>query len=416
VFRAGLNDPDEVQSFLLSIWGVFQRVFVIIVAYQLVIKRKRFPKGLSAVLTPCGLLCLYFIFHNGVRNFDLAALYQNIAGALYYVLPVLVMVMDKNVRPKLKSVFIVLLIIISIQIVMVPFNLEGIIIYTMRYQDRNFLQEGVGLASGTFSQSNALADFLSIAYLFVCVDFFARKGMSNKIFFFVSAVILTLLSLTGSKMPIVCSLMALTICVSYYKRKMILPIMSVLVGLSLVIVLSWSSIENLGEQYRGVDRFVGGMTKFVESKKSKEADESTVRISTSLIDRYFLESPIIGCGYAYKGQEKAYPLNLNSDFGLSNYEADATLALYIVEYGAIGIILFLWYYYSLIKYSVNLAFRRKDTAVVIIVFIFFLAFSVTEGGLFYRPNFFYFYTYIFAVQRYFEENIESKSSIRLLNR
>lgn len=403
VFRAGLNDPDEVHSFLLSIWGAFQRVFIIIVLYQIIIKRKRFPKGISTVFIPCVLLCLYFIIHNGVRHFDLAALYQNIAGALYYVLPILVMVMDKNVRPKLKSVFTVLLIIISIQIVMVPLNLEGIVVYTMRYQDKFFLQEELGLVSGTFIQSNALADFLSIAYLFICVDFFARKGLSNKTFFIVSAVMLTLLALTGSKMPIMCSIMALVLCICFFNRHILLPIVGILVSFLLVGALSWRNIQKLGEEYRGVDRFVNGMTTFLESKKGETGEGTTVGISTALIKRYFPESPIIGCGYAYKGQDKAYPLNLNLDFGLTNYEADATLALYIVEYGIIGIFLFLWYYYSLIGYAVSRAYTKNETVVSVIVFVFLLAFSITECGLFYRPNFFYFYMYIFGVQRWKEE-------------
>ena len=403
VLRMGIQTTEELLEFLFQIWGVFQRVFIIIVIYQLVIKKKKMPKGISVFLIPCGFLCVYLIFHHVIRHFDAVLLYRDVAGAIYCFLPILVMMLDKEVRPKLNQLFGVLVFIVVVQLFFVPLNLEGIVVYTMRYQDNLFLQEELGLVSGTFSQSNALADFLSVAYLFICVDFFARKGMSNKTFFFVSAVILTLLSLTGSKMPIVCSLMALAMCVFYYKREMILPIVSILVGLTLVIVLSWNNIEKLGEQYRGVDRFVSGMSNFINSTKGKEDNNSTVKLSTALLDKYYLESPFIGCGYAYKGQEKAYPLNLNSDFVLSDYMADATLALHIVEYGIIGIILFLWYYYSLIKYSVILTFRRKGNAVAIIMFYFFLFFSVTEGGLFYRPNFFYFYTYIFAVQRYFEE-------------
>ena len=168
VFGSGINDTEGMLAFLFQIWGVFQRVFIVIVIYQLFIKKRKLSKGLSSFLIPCGLLCLYFIFHNGIRHFDAITLYQNIAGACYYFLPILVMMLDKRVRPNLKAVFGVLVFIIAVQIVMVPLNLEGIVVYTMRYQDEVFLQEELGLVSGTFSQSNALADFLSIMYLFVC--------------------------------------------------------------------------------------------------------------------------------------------------------------------------------------------------------------------------------------------------------
>lgn len=403
ILNSGINDTEGLLGFLLQLWGVFQRLFLIIVFYQLFFKHKVLPKGLSTFLIPCGLLCVYFLFHNGIRHFDATALYQNIAGACYHFLPILVMILDKRVRPNLKAVFGVLVLIVAIQLVMVPFNLEGIVVYTMRYQDKTFLQEELGLVSGTFSQSNALADFLSVMYLFLCVDFFSRKTMSKKLFFIVSAVVLLLLALTGSKMPIVCSIMTLFMCILLFKRQMILPIIGTFVVLLFLIILSWKSIEKLGVEYRGVDRFVSGMTAFIESKNGGKDDETTLRLSSALISRYFPESPIIGCGYAYKGQDKAYPVNLNTDFGLTNYEADATLALYVVEYGLIGIFLFLWYYFTLIKFSVSQTYSVEAMIISIIIFTFLLAFSITECGLFYRPNFFYFYMYIFGVQRWKEE-------------
>lgn len=403
-FRSGIQNTEDLLVFIFSIWGAFQRAFVVIVAYQLIIKKKKIPRDIQKFIIACGLLCIYLLFHNVIRHFDIISLYRDVAGVCYCFLPILVMILDKDVRPKLSVIFGVILFIIAIQIIMVPFNLEGIVVYTMRYQDRIFLQEELGLVSGTFSQSNALADFLSIVYLFVCVDFFARKGLSKIVFYTISSVILSLLLLTGSKMPIVCSLMAFVMCLFYYRRKMILPLISSFIGLILVIVLSWEYIEKLSEEYHGVDRFVSGMTNFVESKKGNETDDSTLRLSTALINNYFWENPIIGCAYAYKGQDNAYPTNLNVDFGLSDYNADATLALYLVEYGTLGLLLYLYYYYCLIKYSVGIIYKNKHKiAVVTIIFLFLLAFSVTEGGLFYRPNFFYFYTYIFAVQRNKEE-------------
>lgn len=404
VFRSGIQNTDELLNFIFGIWGAFQRVFIVIVVYQLIVKKRNIPKEARVFMIPCVFLCVYFIFHNVVRHFNLTSLYRDVAGACYYFLPILVMILDKEVRPKLKDILGILIFIIAIQIIMVPLNLEGVIVYTMRYQDRFFLQEELGLVSGTFSRSNALADFLSIAYLFICVDFFTRKGISKTLFYTMSVVILSLLLLTGSKMPIVCSLLVYMLCLFYYKRKMLFHLTGAFIGLVLIIVFSWSHIEKLGEEYQGIDRFVSGITNFIESKKGKESDDSTIRLSTALINTYYWRNPIIGCAYSYKGEENAYPTNLNVDFGLSNYNADATLALHLVEYGAIGLLLYLYYYYSLIKYSVSVAFKRKQIKTVItIIFTFLLVFSVTEGGLFYRPNFFYFYTYIFAIQRHREE-------------
>ena len=183
VFRSGIQNTEDLLNFIFSIWGVFQRIFIIIVLYQLLIKKKKIPGGIRSFMIPCGLLCIYFIFHNGIRHLNIYTLYQNIAGTCYYILPILVMMLDKDVRPKLNVIFGILIFIIALQIIMVPFNLKGIVVYIMRYQDKVFLQEELGLVSGTFSQSNALADFLSVAYLFICVDFFLRKGISKKTYF-----------------------------------------------------------------------------------------------------------------------------------------------------------------------------------------------------------------------------------------
>lgn len=409
----GIDHPEDIEVFLHTVWGVFQRVFVVIVLYKLFCCKKKIPKGMSVFLIPCGFLCLYFVLHNVVRHFDMVEFYKNVAGACYNFLPILVMVLDERVRPKLSVVFGVLIFIVSIQLVMIPFNLEGVMVYPILYQDHIFLREELGLVSGTFHKANSLADFLSIAYLFVCVDFFSRKSISGRLFALISVVMLTILALTGSKMPIVCSLFILSLCFFYYKRHWVVPIFIGIVGVILFVVLSWESIEKISAEYRGVDRFVSGMTNFIESKKGKSDDDSTISISSALIERYFLESPLIGCAYSYKGDDKAYPLSkigVTSD--LKTLNADATLSLYLVEYGLIGLFLYLWYYYSLINYSVEIVCGDKQKMVAIAIFLFFLVFSVTEMGLFYRPNFFYFYMYIFGVQRDLEEKYypEIKSS------
>lgn len=416
VLNSGISDPDDLLITITQIWGPFQRVFVIIVLYQLLFNKKKLPKGMSSFLIPCGILCLYLVFHNGVRHFDLVELYKSVSGACYFSLPILAMVMDGRVRPKLSFVFWALVFIIVIQIIMIPFNLEGVMVYPIQYQSEIFLKEELGLVSGTFNRSNALADFLSIAYLFISVDYFSREGVSGKLFAFLSLVMFTIMALTGSKMPIVCSLLALSFCVFCYKRHWAIPIIVGFVSVVIIIFLLWGSIEKLSAEYRGVDRFVNGMTNFVESKKGKSDDDSTIRISSALLERYFFESPIIGCAYSYKGEYKAYPLsNLNVDSNLTTLNADATLSFYLVEYGLIGLFLYLWYFYSIINYSVRIVYDKKKKVVAIVVFLFFLAFSVTEMGLFYRPNFFYFYMYIFGVQRALEEgqSPETKLSSKL---
>lgn len=401
VLRAGIDDFEEVQEFLWPLWSTYNRFFLLIILYNFIFKKKRFPKGISFFMYPWLALCVFLIFHNIFTHFDLSTIYQNTIGALYAASPVALFLIDKKTRPSLNQIYITILIILLVQLIWLPLNMDGIFAYMSRYQELIHNSDEASLMPGTFPRSNSMADFVSIAFLFVYIDFFARHQLPKWQFVVVSIVVVVLLLFAGSKLPIVCTIISFILsAVIYSKKGVLMTIFAFVLGLSFFIFLSNTS-EKVSEN-EGANRIVNGLSSFTKAKKTGKEDTSTFSLTGKLIDKYFMESPLWGCGNSYKGNDNAYKVNYPvSD--LTTIRADATFAYYLVEFGLIGISFLLFYYYSIIRYAC-LLLPSKLHRISFVIFVFFLLFSMTEGGLFITSNYPYIFTYLFALQRYYEEH------------
>ena len=178
----GISNSEEMLQYIWLLWGVFNRAFLLIVIYLLILKKRKLPQNIHLLFIIWSILAGYFVFHNIISHFDIAIIYQNAMGALYVCMPMLVMLLDPRTRPNINLFFGSIILIIAVQFIMIPFNMEGIIAYPLRYQESEFVRMELGLVSGTFTRSNALADFVSIAYMFIALDYFFRKRMKNCLF------------------------------------------------------------------------------------------------------------------------------------------------------------------------------------------------------------------------------------------
>ena len=50
VLQANIVDFEEVQSFNWHIWGVYNRVFLVIIVYELIVRKARFPRNMLSSL------------------------------------------------------------------------------------------------------------------------------------------------------------------------------------------------------------------------------------------------------------------------------------------------------------------------------------------------------------------------------
>ena len=402
VLQANIVDFEDAQSFNWLIWGVYNRVFLVIIVYELIVRKSRLPKNLlSSLIFPWFLLSVFLIIHNLITNLELKTIYENVVGALYTISPMVVMILNKKVRPKLTQVYFVVVVIIIVQLIWLPLNMEGVFAYMSRYQEIAINKDEASLAPGTFTRSNVLADFSSIVFLFIYLDYFSRRKIPSIQFILIAVAVVILLLFAGSKLPILVTIYGLLLCSVLFSKKNVLIIL--LVGI-FCMTSYWflSTTRGNVSENGGVNRVVVGLSDFAQSNKKGKEDTSTFRLSRKLIDKYFWKSPLFGNGYSYKGNDNAYPTD-NSAFDLITIKADATFAYYLVEFGIIGMMLYLVYYFKIIQYAEGNV-DRNGKKMVFVVFNFFLLLSLTEGGLFDRDYYLYIFIYFFGLQRWYDDN------------
>ena len=402
VLRAGINDFDEVQQFLYHLMRTFNRLFVFIILYKVIVNRRTVPKGIIYFVSPFLFLAIFLLFHDIIIQTSIELLYQNMMGALYCITAMILFMIDKETRPKLKSLFVVVLIVLLIQLLWLPLNMNGIFAYVSRYQEILTLNDGgeASMMPGTFARSNVMADYVSIVYLFIFIDYFSRRQIPKWLFILISMCVCVLLVFAGSKLPVVCTIVSFLLCtVLFCKKGVLVALIVSVLGFSVFSYLA-NTQEEVSE-YEGFNRIVNGLSDFTKAQKSGKEDTSTFSLTGMLIDKYFMESPLWGCGNSYKGNDDAYKVNYPvSD--LTTIRADATFAYYLVEFGLIGLLLYLFYYYRIIRYAC-LLLPPELHRISFVIFVFFLLFSMTEGGIFINSNYPYIFMYIFGVQRYYEE-------------
>lgn len=395
VLYAGIADADTTQEVIWSLWTIFNRAFLIIVLYEVLIRKARICLKFVTILLPLLVLCIYIIMHGLVFNFDLGSIYHNLTQVLYVLTLLIVFLLNKKTWPKLSHLLITCCIILIIQLVWIPLNFEGIFAYISRYELYATNSEEAILMPGSFFKSNMLSDFVSFVYLFISIDYFKRGKMPAYQFYTITLIVVFLLVLSGSRMPVVMFVLTLLACAILFKKKKVIFIVGI-VGLLFVGLTPFisSATNNDISENEGLNRISKGLTSFYESKKHKGDDNSTVSLSTSLIDKYFMRSPLIGNGLSPKGDNAytAYGFNLN------DFLADARLAYTLVEFGVLGLLLFLFYYYKVIRLSCSLA-GDKSPISMYIIFSFLLLFSITEVGIFYIPNYYYVFAYCFGLKR-----------------
>lgn len=410
VLFSGVTDFEEQQMLVWGLWGVYNRLFLLILIVEFIRGHKLQRK--ITYLFP-SILCIftYFIFHNIVTFFSPNTIIREWLYIIYAIVPLLVFLMNKKIWPSLKAVFIVVIIVCTIQLLFIPLNMSGIYAYSGRYIEILNSTIESGMVPGTFTRSNMMADYLAVVYFLITLDYFSRKSISFIQYIIVSTIIIIPLLLAGSKLPIIVTFVNIILCIVCFERNKLPVVFVSMAALIAVFVFLRNNSNEEVSSNEGMNRIVNGIGGFSSSKTRTSAiDESTLVLSSQLLEKYFWSSPLIGHGNAYDEDENAYPIPADSD--LSGLNADATLAFYLVEFGIMGLFLFLFFQYSVIKFSAFPLPSKYRKTVVILVFIFFLLFAVTERGLFNRGNFLFLFTYFFGLARFYNEEVNKSLNLK----
>lgn len=400
VLYSDISDFQDVQSYVWGIWGIYNRAYLLIILFELFVRGSNLRGNFKPLLVPAAILAFYLTVHNLATYPNFMKIFGHYMGIIYTVPPLLALMLNKKMWPSFKSIFWVLIIVYLIEILWIPLNANGVYAYVARYQE--LLKGELLLTCGTFTRSNMLADYVAITYFFVMLDFFSRKTVSTFWFIVFSALAFVLLFSAGSKLPIVVVFAGLMMGVVLFKRDKMGVMFTSLVAFAGFLFLLNNYQNEIESDNEGLNRIVNGLGEFAQSQKSGGSidDVSTFAISGEVIDRYFWNSPIFGNGntYKYENIEDAYYVSI----GEVNLTADATFAYYLIEYGILGIIVFAFFYYNVIRCTCSIVPEQRKK-LVLIIFTFLLLFSATEGGLFNKGLYTYVYMFLFAAARSYEE-------------
>lgn len=389
-----LNDPDSANHFLYtqSQFFAYTYLWIIISNHK---KLKHVIDSIKPILTLIFVLIFYFLFHSIVTNFSAQQIYLNIKEVIYILLPLLVLIIDKRTIPNAKPMFILVSIIMVIEVIFVYLNYLGINAYIAWYTSVLEFPEFANLATGTFYGSARFPDYCATIFTFLTVDFFSRRKIPFYQYLILSIFCFICLFTAGSRMPLALSIIILFTTVFIYGKEYKISMLCLLViGYFGLLFLSSYKDGEISEN-DGVNRIVAGLTEFTQSKKNKDEDHSTIRLSSKLLDQYYWNSPIIGNGRSSLG-ENAYPI-ADHISDISNLRADALLAFMLVEYGTLGVLLYFIYFNSIFKYFARFDGNRKK---ITIFLMFFTILSLTEGGLWDKNLFPYVYLYYMSINKY----------------
>ena len=398
VLILGISDFDSTHDFVYSLNHSYSRPFICIILFILIFRNTRIQRDVLKVLLPWIFLATYLLFHSLIHHTDLFGLYGNPISALYSSTPLYMLLWDNATRPNLKHLFVTIIIIYAVQLIWLPLNADGIYAYMGRYEELLKNTEEIGLMPGSFLRSNHLANFVGITYFFVMCEYFLRGNLSFVAFTLTSAMAIPLLVVSGSKAPIIIVMFFLVLFIlTYGNRKMKFIFISGVFG----IIAAWgtlSSLEN-DQDGGGLGRITNGISDLAQTQKAGKHSNTTFGLSTRLIDKYYMDGPLLGCGYSSRGEEKAYHLsNFEGLSTLAYLRGDATFAFYLVEYGLIGLMLYLYYYYRIIKFSFRFhSMKVRTIKFMLYIMVFFLLMSITEVGIFEVTYMWYIIFYLFAV-------------------
>lgn len=337
-----------------------------------------------------------FIIHEG---YDWVIFRITITELFTQLLMLIYILLHKKWMPTSTKVIKTLVVLIYVQFFFTVLQMFGIYIYPCFYLTQymnTIMGEQVyaddSLITGTFFRYNAMANFLTTAYLFLALEYYSKKIVSTKQFFCLSISVFTCVLLSGAKASLVLLVVVSVLCICKYSKRnrglFLLTIMSVVIGYFLIPVLIKDKVET---GFYGLDRMINGLAQSIINDSEDSGD--TTSLSTYLLGQYFGIDPFFGVGYSYKGELGYGNLGVCT---LSAFDADAKLAYIMVETGIVGMILYIFVFGSVFQILLKYC-KKEDRIKIFICIIYYVLLNFTESGVFERICFPMMYIYVFCV-------------------
>lgn len=322
------------------------------------------------------LLLAFLIIQNVNIAFSISSCLSDIFDVSFMVCPLLLLARFQAIRPTPKIMVVFVKFIVILQAVCCFLNVFGIRIYKSIYIYDSFELNAI---SGSFARYNHMANYLTTLFLFISVWYFVTKTISKKTYIELTTIIGALVLLSGAKVSLVLYLFVFFSFLYLHNRSKVKRIIMILAPciISLLLFFHIKGInQGEAEKVSGLERNIYGLAHVLQS--SSKDDDSTLFLSTLLYDRFF-DNPILGNGYLNYDIDK-YSTSIGNWYSVDVFLSDARLLFTLVEYGILGTLLYIFFYFSVFRY-VKESTHLKGVVVWLIAGYYILL-TVTEIGIF----------------------------------
>lgn len=334
-------------------------------------------------------LLIFLSIQNVLIGFRPGILYINVINVFENIAPFFLILINKDVRPKRDSFIHFIIVFVYIQLFFSLLNLADYRIYkdVTGLSDDNLIQ-------GTFTRYNHMANYLAIFFFILTYEYYMCKRLNVKTYYFMGFLIGFLITISGSRMNFI--LFAFTFfyffCFSHGKKVAVLTSIGAASLFSIYVIGNETFLGQKDWEGTGFERNLIGVIDLANSDDLSEG--STLALSAYLlIDKF--NSPVIGNGKAYRGEN--FYGHLTDTWNENIYRTDARLAFMLVEYGIVGLFLFLLLYAAIFK-SCFLFGEEKQKSLYWGAFFYFILFSLTDNGFWDHVVFSVLFIYAFSVK------------------
>lgn len=383
---------DIENLYEMRTYATYYLFFILI--YQISLSKNSFLKFLREnhnILIYILLILMYLFFLSMTREVGFnyfVYLRRNISHILLFFYLTLY-------TPTGKSLFKFIIITLGVQIVI------GLL-QEFSYCQFSFNTHSPGVVvflTGAMTGNNLYADYLAVITTILILECLSSKAnfeSSNKFFLYVLILICSFLIFdSGIRISLLSLIIAIGLVFLRFNRK--LSIVLIVIG---IIIISFpeylNKILSLGDtvsydwKVTSNSERQGGLLGVL--KGWDYIQYSTLAYSVLLIVNYFVYSPIFGAGLYFKAG--GYGGVVSS---LTANQTDVTAALFLTEFGIIGVLLLFLIYKSIIyKYKEQIG---NNYFSLLLLFFIILIQTLTDSGIFDISIMSYFYLYYFYLKQ-----------------
>lgn len=251
--------------------------------------------------------------------------------------------------------------------------------YGTSFSFTNSLMEQSKLVKGTFLRMNELGNFVALLSIIIAGTY---KYLDVRIITFKKLLLLLIFSgltivFTGNRISLICFMVGLFLIFSLKNYKYVLSSLFLLILIVVSYTFILQSLQQFVNSFYLTNTPIGRMSFILNADQDSLLFNSTLYLSYTLVP-FFVNNLFFGAGLLYQGGYGLVDIH-------NNNTTDATLVLYLTEFGIIGFIIIISPIINLLLVQYRLKYA-KYFRLSLILFIAILVQMITDAGLFYKVN------------------------------